>query len=178
VANGAIQIPFGDGIGNNQGAGTANGLFTQTFVNTGITANSVTMFTGAMPMAVGFTFTSQGKPVRPFTPQETGTRSGPDFGKWSRQHYIMVQVEGVAGPGGLAKNWPLTLGANLDSTQKPAYFKTQNKGNLRIDQQFSGVFRDQFTSDYDFETSPAWQVTRPYICNMRAIGAALETADV
>lgn len=177
VANGAIQVAFGDGIGGGLGAfpPTPNrndqGLFTAAFVTTGITANGVTMWTGTMPMLVGFTFTSQGQLLRPFLPQETGARNGPAFGKEARSHYWIGQFEGTQG---------VSLGYAFDSTLKPAIFLAADEQTpLTVDQQFTGIHRGQFECDYSYQgVQPAWQVTRPYICNVTAVGAALETADV
>ena len=178
VTNGSITVPYGDGIAGGEGAfplgcggRTDQGLFTANFVSTGITANNVTMFTGTMPMLVGFTFTSRGQLCRPIQPQDTGSRNGPAFAKLARDHYLMALLEGANGA---------SFGTSFTSTIVPlesAMLKI-NEVPLTADQQFTGVFRDQFESDYDFDAMPCWQVTRPYICNVQAFGAARETADV
>lgn len=179
VSNGSISVPYGDGVPGGFGTfPTATnrydqGLFTSTFVSTGITANGVTMWTGTMPMLVGFSFTSRGQLLRPITPADTGARNGPAFAKLARDHYITLQVEGaVGGDGGLK------LGTDF-STLEPAVFKADDDStSLNVDQQFSGVFRDQFECDYTFDARPAWEISRPQICNVQAIGAARETADI
>lgn len=174
VANGSIQIAYGDGIGNGQGAfpPTTNrndqGLFTQSFVNTGVTANGVTMWTGTMPMAVGFTYTSRAKILRPNAPQESGTRSGPAFAKKRRSHWIMGQFEGSQGV-----SWGTVFGK-----LKAVRFTQDSGAAYTVDQQFTGIVRDNLSADYNFDNAPCWQVTRPYICNVQAIGAALETQDI
>lgn len=150
------------------------GLFTATFVASGITANGITMFTGAMPMRIGFTYTSQGQITRTFLPQEAGTQNGPAFGKLSRDHYLMLQVEGAGGVTG-----GVSCGQAFDSTLRPVLFRDATDVTyLTVDQQFTGIFRDQFISDYGFDTMPCWQVSRPQILNVTAFGAARETADV
>jgi hypothetical protein len=184
VSNGSITVPYGDGIGGGEGSfplpGTNRndqGLFTVGFVGSGITANGVTMFTGTMPMLVGFTFTSRGQLLRPFQPAETGARNGPAFAKLARDHYLMAQFAGsVGGAGGVQ------LGHSFNSTTaplEPANFTQDDDATaLTVDQQFTGIYRDQFNGDYTFDSRPAWQVTRPVICNIQAIGAARETADI
>ena len=177
VSNGSITVPFGDGIGNGQGSFPASsganrgdqGLFTQVFSVNGVTANGVTMFTGAMPMLIGFTYTSQGRVVRPNAPAESGSRSGPAFGKKRRSHWMMAQFEGSQG---------VSWGTQFDSTLQPVNFKQPNQTPYTVDQQFSGIVRDNTKTDYDFDNMLCWQVTRPYICNVQAIGAALETQDI
>jgi hypothetical protein len=177
VSNGSIQVPYGDGIGNGGGAFPApgtnrgdQGLFTGNFVATGVTANNVTMWTGTMPMRVGFTYTSQAQLTRPMQPAESGARNGPAFAKLARDHYMMLQVEGSQG---------MSFGTAFDTTLEPVVFKQiDDQTPITIDQQFSGIYRDQPNSDYGFDAMPCWQVTRPFICNVVAAGAAQETADV
>ena len=179
VSNGSISVPYGDGVPGSAGSfPTAinrfdQGLFTLVFVTGGVTSNGVTMFTGPMPMVVGFSFTSRGQLLRAITPAETGSRNGPAFGKLARGHYLMALFEGtVGGAGGVQLGYDFI-------TMKPALFKGVDANtDLTVDQQFSGVFRDQFDDDYTFDLRPAWQVSRPQICNLQAIGPARETADV
>ncbi len=180
VSGGMIQVPYGDGVPGGMGSfpdpGTNRydqGLFTSGFVRTGITANGVTMWTGTMPILVGFSFTSRGQLLRPIQPTETGARNGPAFGKLARDHYLMALFEGaVGGEGGVQMGY-------VFGDLEPAIFKQADGATtLTVDVQFSGVFRDQFTCDYTFDTRPAWEVSRPQICNVQAFGAAGETADV
>lgn len=177
VANGSIQIAYGDGIAAGAGAFPASsganrndqGLFTAAFVSTGVTANGVTMWTGTMPMLVGFTYASQGRIVRPSAPAESGARSGPGFAKKRRSQWIMAQFEGSQG---------VSWGTQFDSTLQTVRFTQANGQAYTVDQQFSGIVRDNPQADYDFDNMLCWQVTRPYICNVQAIGAALETQDI
>jgi hypothetical protein len=142
-------------------------LFTAAFVSTGITANGNRMFTPPIPMVVGFTYVSQGDTTAPIAPEEAGARAGPGFGKLRRSHYIMAAFEGSQG---------VLLG--IDDIFYTAMFTAANGRPLTIDQQQTGMFRDRFTAEYNFTNRIGWQVTRPYICNVTAIGAAVETADI
>lgn len=153
VSNGSIFVPYGDGIS----AGTGAGLFTAAYY----VANSVAV--------IGFDFNSDGQPVEPASPQESGARSGPALGKKQRNHYIMARLEGTQG---------ISFGAALDSTLKPAIFKQANGTPYLVNQQFTGIFRDQFTCDYDFGVKIAWRVNRGYIANIAAMGAAIESQDI
>ena len=175
VSNGSISVPYGDGIAAGLGSfPTAKSIVmtkvysrSKNSVSTGITANGVTMWTGAMPMVVGFSFTSKGQLLRPIQPAETGSRNGPAFGKLARGHYLMALFEGtVGGDGGVQ------LGYSFNDL-KPALYKGADENtNLNVDQQFTGVFRDQFDDDYTFNARPAWSISRPQICNVQAIGSA------
>jgi hypothetical protein len=83
VSNGAIFVPFGDGV--SQGCG--DGLFTQALVTPFIGAAS-------LPMVVGFPFTSDGQIVRPVASAETGARTGPALGEMRRTDNIAAQLYG------------------------------------------------------------------------------------
>jgi hypothetical protein len=153
VSNGSITVPYGDGIA----AGTANGLFTFAAWN----ANPVAL--------VGFTYTSQGQVVRVHDPKESGARSGPALGKKRRNHYFMALLEGTQG---------VSFGTDFSTNIMPAIFRYDGGKVYPITAQFSGVWRDAVKNDYDFDGMLCWQVTRPYICNIAAIGGALSTQDV
>jgi hypothetical protein len=153
VANGSITVPYGDGIA----AGTAGGLFTAAAWN----ANPIAL--------VGFTYTSQGQIVRVHAPQESGARSGPALGKKRRHHYFMALLEGTQG---------VSFGTDFATNLLPAIFRYDGGKVYPINQQFSGVWRDAVRNDYDFDGMLCWEVTRPYICNIAAIGGALQTQDI
>jgi hypothetical protein len=153
VTNGSITVPYGDGIA----IGTAGGLFTAA----AWAANPVGL--------VGYTYTSQGQIVRPHAREETGARSGPAFGKKRRNHYVIAQLEGTQG---------VSFGTDFETDMLPAIFR-QDSGKLYVvTQQFSGVWRDQVRNDYGFDGMLAWQVTRPYICNVIALGGAIQSQDI
>jgi hypothetical protein len=153
VSGGGITVPYGDGIS----AGTASGLFTAAYYAANPTA------------LVGFDYNSDGQPVRPGAPAESGSRNGPATGKIGRDHYIFALLEGTQG---------IQFGGLLDSTLKPAIFTQPNKTPYLVSQQFTGIFRDQFTSDYGFGPMIAWRVNRGYIANIAAIGPATATQDI
>jgi len=179
VSGGCIQVPYGDGIGSALGSfPTATnrydqGLFTLAFVESGTTANGAQMFNGRMPMFVGFTYNSDGQLLRPIAPADTGSRNGPAFGKLARDHYLMGLFEGTVGGGG-----GLHLGTDFNTLESAIFKQADGVTTLTVDTQFSGVFRDQFESSYDFDAMPCWRISRPQILNVQAFGAARETADV
>ena len=107
--------------------------------------------------------------VRPNAPPEAGTRSGPAFGKWRRAEWIMAQFEGSQG---------VSWGTDFADLLPVSFRQSDEVTPYTIDQQFSGIVRDNVNSTYTFDCRLCWQVTRPYICNVQAIGAALETQDL
>jgi hypothetical protein len=156
VTNGSINVPFGDGVS----AGSAGGFFTEAFVSS---------FDGNMPMRVGFTFTSQGQIVRVNSQADSGARNGPAFGKLRRNNYVMAQLEGTNG---------VSFGTLFDGLTPADYTQSNDGQPVATNEQFTGIFRDQITDEDDFEGMICWEVTRPYICNIAAIGAAIDTRDL
>ena len=155
VASGSITVPYGDGVS----AGTANGLFTAAFAATAT-------------VVVGFTFTSQGQLVRPNHPQETGSRSGPGFGKLRRQAWYAIQVYSSVGgvDGGIGTDF-----SKLD----PVVFKALNGQSYSALQPFTGIWRAVLRDTESLDSMIAWQVTRPRPWNVTALGGlAVETKDV
>lgn len=155
VANGSVFVPYGDGLT----AGSGAGQFTAAYFNS---------FNGAMPIAVGFTFTSQGQLVRPIAPADTGARNGPGFGKLSRAHRYAAKLVNTLG---------LSIGADLTKKMFPANFKQTNNTQLPALTTFSGISQDVLQDDYTYDAALCWQVTRPYPANVIAIGPNLETMD-
>ncbi len=152
VANGQITVPYGDGIS----VGPANGLFTPEWV---------AQFGSSA--VVGFPFTSDGQIVRPNAPAETGARNGPAFGKKRRAHQYAVQLEGAQG---------VSFGTDF-SQMEAAIFRTAGGDEISIGTQFTGIHVDSLNDDYSYDSMLCWRISRPYPCNVVAIGGFLETQD-
>lgn len=165
VANGSITVPYGDSVS----AGTGTGLFTAAYVQS---------FTGAMPMVVGFTFTSQGQATRPNSPAESGARNGPALGKKRRTHEYAAQLEGAGFDGG--KRGSIMFGTDQNFAKlHPALFRQPNDSPYTVQQQFDGIYantiRDVVTLGYD--SMMCWKITRPYPANLVALAAFIATED-
>lgn len=155
VANGSITIPFGDSVS----AGTANGLFT---------AALVASFT-VLPAVVGFTYTSDGQLVRPVTQADTGTQAGPGFAKLGRQHRAAAQLYGMV-------NGSISFGTDF-VTMYPAKLRYPNDVPYTIQQQWSGIWRDQVNSVLDFDGMISWRISRPLPAFVMAVGGFDTKAD-
>jgi len=59
----------------------------------------------------------------------------------------------------------------------PAKFRQANDTAFRVNQQFTGVYKDTLTDTYSFDGMICWQVTRPYPLNIANIGGFIETVD-
>jgi hypothetical protein len=153
VSNGAVFVPYGDGVS----AGTGKGLFTKAFAAALLPSQIV----------VGFTFTSQGQLVRPVAQADTGARNGPAFGKLRRIHRMAAQVVNTLG-----------LWVGTDFTKLvPAPFKQKNTKAIPPLTTFSGLFELPPNDEDSYDGMMCWQITRPFPATIVAIGANLDTKD-
>ena len=156
VASGSIVVPFGDGVS----AGTANGLFTAAFVAS---------FTPSIPIVVGFVYNSDVQLLRPNTPQETGARNGPAFGKKRRNHDYALQVVNTHG---------LSIGTSF-AKLLPIIWMDDSSASYPANQLFSGVQSSTFDlqDDYSFDGQICWRATRMLPAMVTAAGGFIETQD-
>ena len=155
-ASGSIFVPFADGAGS----GTAQGNFTQAY------------FASLYPnpnIIVGFTYTSQGQLLRPNTPAEAGTRTGPGFGKTRRHHKFAVLLNQAA-------QGSLSFGGDFNHV-KPIQTRGAGDQMLSALQFFTGVYKDTIDDDETLDGMLAWQITRPYPAVIGALGGFVETQD-
>lgn len=149
VTNGSCAVPFG----------AAGGLFTAAYV---------AAYSGTMPVVAGFTYTSDGQILRTATALDSGTRSGPAFGKKRRIHQIAMLLESTIG---------LSFGTAFDRLT-PAIFKTKGGTVLPPTTLFSGTFRDTNKGDEDFDEMICWRISRPYPATVASVGGFLDTKDI
>lgn len=154
VSNGSLTVPYADGVS----AGPGAGLFTFDFAAAAVAAGQI---------VVGFTYTSDGQIVRPNTPQESGARNGPAFGKKRRSQKYAILVEATAG---------LSIGTTFTGLY-PILFKDVTGIALAAGQTYSGVYKDTLKDDYSYDGMLCWRVTRPFPANVMAIGPSLHTQD-
>jgi hypothetical protein len=158
VINGAVFVPYGDGVS----AGSGAGLFTAAFVAS---------FARGIPIVVGFTYESRGHLVRPISPADSGARNGPAFAKLTRNHRYGIQLINALG---------VDVGTSFDDIMYPALFR-QPDGTAYPPPQtvvsFTGIHQDALHDDYDYDRAPCWRVTRPYPATVAAIGSNLATQD-
>lgn len=156
VASGSITVPFGDGVSG----GTAQGLFTAALVQS---------FSTTLPAVVGFTYTSDGQLVRPVTQADSGSQAGPGWAKIGRLHMAGVQLYG-------AVNGSISLGTDF-ATLDPIRLRTPNDVPYTIQQQWSGIARQEFNSTLDFDGRICWRISRPYPAFVIAVGGFDSKAD-
>jgi hypothetical protein len=156
-SNGQITVPFGDGIS----AGTGGGKLTQAYVQS----------IPAIPMWVGYTYTSDGQIVRPNAPAETGARNGPGFMKLRQAAWAGFQVEG-------AVTRTISVGTTFDALDPLIFTQYEDGPELDVLTQFSGIKRVSIEDGQTFDSMLCWRVTRPYPANIVAVGAALDTVDI
>jgi len=148
VTDGACSVPYG----------VANGLFTTAFVAS---------FTDGMPVAVGFTYNSDGQIVRPSSPQESGARNGPAMGKKRRTEQFSALLQDTQG---------ISFGTTF-AALKPALFKAPGGAAYAENALYSGTFWRELQDDYSFDSMICWRVSRPYPATVCAISGYLSTQD-
>jgi hypothetical protein len=154
VLNGQLVVPFGDGISS----GPGQGLFTADFVNS----------FSAIPLVVGFTYSSRGQPVRPVAQADTGARNGPGFGKLTREHRYAIQVVNSKG---------MAVGTSFDKLL-PCLFRPDNSDFLiPVLSTFTGIHADAIDDSDSYGLTLCWEVTRPFPATVTAAGPNLDTKD-
>lgn len=115
------------------------------------------------PFIVGHTYTSQGQILRPVTPQESMTQTGPSLGKLRRSVYaapLLADAQGVSMGIDFLKMRPLQL-------KSPGGTKS-----LTNAQTFSGVYGmtlGTVDAQENYDNMWCWEVTRPYPCTIVAV---------
>jgi hypothetical protein len=119
------------------------------------------------PFAVGHTYCSRGQILRPVTPQESMTQTGPSLGKLRRTTSAGVLLADTQG---------MSMGVDF-LTMRPLEFKTNNGigqaggrvSTLPLTQTFSGVHWDTVDADSNYDNMWCWEVCRPYPCTVVAV---------
>jgi hypothetical protein len=164
VANGAVFVPFGDGIS----AGTGGGLFTATYA-------------AALPtnqIIAGFTYNCDGQLVRPQAPQDAGTRTGPALGKRRRFHKVSMLLSNLA-MGNARNQSALSVGYDF-AHLKPVVISPEvvpNQPRMAPGQVFSGVWLDAVGDESGFDGQVCFRIARPLPGNIVAIEPILQGED-
>ncbi len=158
VSSGSITVPFGDGIPVG-GGGPGSGLFTAALVNS----------FPVLPAVVGFTYNSDGQLVRPVTPADTGAQAGPGWAKLGRFHLVGMQVYG-------AVNGSISFGTDFVNMD-PIRIRYADDTPYTVQQQFSGILRQEPFSKIDYDGMIAWRISRPYPGFVMAVGGFGTKAD-
>lgn len=112
------------------------------------------------PFIVGNTYTSQGQILRPLSPSESMTQSGPSLGKFRRGTYAGVLFQDAQGT---------SIGVDFFK-MRSCQFKTPGGANaLPLTQTFSGVHWAPVDAQENYDNLWCWQITRPYPCTVVAV---------
>ena len=155
VTNGSLSVSYGDGAQ----AGTGEGQFTQEFC---------AGFAGAMPIVVGFTYTSQGQIMRAADQREAGTRFGPGFGKTRRVHQFAALMTQTA--------MGIKFGTRFTHL-RPALFRTKSGRNYTARELFSDIYWASIEDEHGLDGSVCWEISRPLPATICAIGPFAQTQD-
>lgn len=159
VEGGKIFVPFGDGV--SQGPG--DGLFTKALVQPFLDVSP-------LPMAVGFSFVSDGQIVRPVQPGEIGSRLGPGIGNEMRDHKMTALLYGCV-------TGAISFGTDFDHALPAKLTDTDRNTDLARNVLFSGIYKDTLDADADMDAMVCWRVSRPHPAFMLAVGPKLSGED-
>ena len=121
-----------------------------------------------IPFCIGATYCSEGQILRPLTPQETMTRSGPSLGKYRRMTDAMPRFYATQG---------VSMGVDF-LKMRPLEFKSLGGTvPLTLQQLYSGTYKGQVDAQSNFDNLWCWQVCRPYPCTVVAVECQLQTNE-
>lgn len=121
----------------------------------------------SIPVAIGFTYTSQGQILRPIVPQESGAANGPALAKTRRSHMF----------GGLLhKTQGISFGT-VFSNLRPAEFRTPGGTPYPLTTLWSGIYWNTLEDDYSFDSMLCWEISRPYPATVLTLGPFVNTQD-
>jgi len=154
VSGGAITVPYGDGIS----AGPGRGLFTRAFA----------MATPASQIVVGFVFNSDGQIVKPLTPADSGSRSGPAFGLIQRIHRASF---------GLVGSFAFQIGMSFSKLMSVHLKQTDDRTAWPAGQAYTGLHGETMNGDYTRDSSLCWRSSRVFPLTITQLAANLESMD-
>lgn len=126
-----------------------------------------------VPCVVGFNYTSQGETVRPLTQEETRSPTGPALAKTRRVEMYGALLNGAVG-GGVNG---LQFRSGSTSTWYHAQLQTPGGTRLNYATLYNGVHWDTIDSDFSFDGTISWQMTRPYPVTVSSISGFMHTMD-
>jgi hypothetical protein len=121
-----------------------------------------------VPVAIGYTFTSQGQILRPINPQEAGSRNGPALAKTRRSHMFGAL---------LFKTQGISFGTDFNFLRPGNLHGADDETTLPLTTLYSDVLWDTLDDTYSFNSMLCWEIDRPYPANVSTMGAFLHTQD-
>lgn len=121
-----------------------------------------------VPFVVGATYPSRCQILRPASPQESQTQSGPAQGKLRRMTYaapLLFEAQGVS------------MGVDFLNMRPLAFKSAGGTVDLTVQQLFSGVYWQTVDADYNYDNMWCWQITRPYPCTVVSVECQVETNE-
>ena len=121
-----------------------------------------------IPANFGFTFTSQGQILRPATPQESQTQTGPSQGKFRRMTYAAPLLYATQG---------MSMGVDFLKMRSLALKSPGGTVPLTVQQAYSGVYWGAVDATSNYDNMWCWQVSRPYPCTVVAVECQIKTDE-
>ena len=122
-----------------------------------------------MLVTAGFNFIAQGQIVRPAEQKESGTRSGPGFGRKRRASHYLLSLSGTQGlyiGTDFNRLNVVTLTSGADWTFLGAPFAA----NVLK----TGLQATTLTDDYSYDSMVCWQVSGPFPATVACLSDILQ----
>lgn len=170
--DGSIFVPFGSDPNGLMTAGYLNSVSDPDSTNPSVVPITVTngsgdTLTAYVPILVGYTYTSQGMPLRPVLDDQVKTPQGPGLGKTRRAHWLGALLTNAQGISFIS-----TTGVAL-----PAQLTDGGENLLTNDTLFSGVYAAPIDDNSSYDGIVGWIFTRPYPGVVNALTGFLETSE-
>jgi hypothetical protein len=112
------------------------------------------------PFLIGHTYCSQGQILRPVTPNESMTQTGPSLGKYRRATSSGVLFNDAQG---------VKVGVDF-LTMRTCDFKSMGGTvSIPLTETFSGIYWSTVDANSNYDNMWCWEVCRPYPCTVVAV---------
>ena len=112
------------------------------------------------PFIVGHTYCSKAQILRPVTPNESMTQTGPSLGKYRRSSSAGVLFNDSQG---------VKIGVDFLTMRTCDFKSTGGTVSIPLTQTFSGIYWSPVDANSNYDNMWCWEVCRPYPCTVVAV---------
>jgi len=113
-----------------------------------------------VPFCIGKTYCSKGQILRPVTPNESMTQTGPSLGKYRRATSSGVLFNDAQG---------VKVGVDFMTMRTCDFKSTGGTVSIPLTETFSGIYWSPVDANSNYDNMWCWEVCRPYPCTVVAV---------